>query len=942
MLTIQLARSMRIAVAKQLISSRSSKKQCAITLFGFLALALQVIPNLQHGYLLAQESAIQDTGSIEEQRIAKQLLEEKKEAVLERLVAEHRAIAPRLIRNWTEDLSILEVPEGSPDRQYDRIPMIWRISIAAVRNPETRQKVLHELLDLSLATPSQDPNSQVASWDDWQAVILGGAIINGIGLEGQWPKQILEQAVAQKPEWSGRWQSTLKSAQRMAINESTPIGTRYDAIRVLAMLPAEQAIERIKTFLGKSANEELQMGAVSALSDIEHEMVSSVLLNALADLSPANQQLAKEAMQRSSDRKRCWDIYEADTSGEVYVTKPLTRDHSFTEGIEGPVSDNAGNVYAVNYQEQQTIGKTDRWGASEVFLKLPKTSTGNGIVFDSQGDLLVADYVEHKIWRIDTITRSAELVCHEPTMNQPNDLAVADDGTVFASDPNWGASTGRIWRVDLDGRAEIVADAMGTTNGIEVAPGSRWLYVNESVQRKIWRFEILDDGKLANKKLFKEFPDHGFDGMRCDAEGNLFVTRYGKGTVVVLDPQGNELREIDVLGSRPSNLCFGGEDGKTVVVTEVEHGRLVRFRSQTSGRVASFSASRKQDDFIRKALRWNQTSYPTKILSDRLEEWKAESTVRRKRFQTLLGPMPPVGLAPLVQVLSSEIVEGVERREIRIEVEPDVFMNAYLLIPQSDIANEVLRDGKRPGIVALHPTTSSNIDEIAGVQADGPRATGLEFAKSGYVVICPRCYLWQDVTQFQEATERHQKRHPQARGIAKMVFDARRALDVLLDLDVVDGTRVGAFGHSLGAKEVLYLMAADPRVLSGVASEGGVSIPSTNWDAPWYLGKPPRLEGEDWDHHELLSLIAPRDLLILGGERGAGAADGSSSLETLAAAEKAWKLYAAPSSGGAKELSENASKPGHLAFWNHGQGHVYQKPQFDATQVWFKRTLLNR
>lgn len=942
MLTIQLARSMRIAVGKQLISSRSSKKQCAITLFGFLALALQVIPNLQHGYLLAQESAVQDTGSIEEQRIAKQLLEEKKEAVLERLVAEHRAIAPRLIRNWTEDLSILEVPEGSPDRQYDRIPMIWRISIAAVRNPETRQKVLHELLDLSLATPSQDPNSQVASWDDWQAVILGGAIINGIGLEGQWPKQILEQAVAQKPEWSGRWQSTLKSAQRMAINESTPIGTRYDAIRVLAMLPAEQAIERIKPFLGKSANEELQMGAVSALSDIEHEMVSSVLLNALADLSPANQQLAKEAMQRSSDRKRCWDIYEADTSGEVYVTKPLTRDHSFTEGIEGPVSDNAGNVYAVNYQEQQTIGKTDRWGASEVFLKLPKTSTGNGIVFDSQGDLLVADYVEHKIWRIDTITRSAELVCHEPTMNQPNDLAVADDGTVFASDPNWGASTGRIWRVDLDGRAEIVADAMGTTNGIEVAPGSRWLYVNESVQRKIWRFEILDDGKLANKKLFKEFPDHGFDGMRCDAEGNLFVTRYGKGTVVVLDPQGNELREIDVLGSRPSNLCFGGEDGKTVVVTEVEHGRLVRFRSQTSGRVASFSASRKQDDFIRKALRWNQTSYPTKILSDRLEEWKAESTVRRKRFQTLLGPMPPVGLAPLVQVLSSEIVEGVERREIRIEVEPDVFMNAYLLIPQSDIANEVLRDGKRPGIVALHPTTSSNIDEIAGVQADGPRATGLEFAKSGYVVICPRCYLWQDVTQFQEATERHQKRHPQARGIAKMVFDARRALDVLLDLDVVDETRVGAFGHSLGAKEVLYLMAADPRVLSGVASEGGVSIPSTNWDAPWYLGKPPRLEGEDWDHHELLSLIAPRDLLILGGERGAGAADGSSSLETLAAAEKAWKLYAAPSSGGAKQLSENASKPGHLAFWNHGQGHVYQKPQFDATQVWFKRTLLNR
>lgn len=654
------------------------------------------------------------------------------------------------------------------------------------------------------------------------------------------------------------------------------------------------------------------------------------------------QRFAAEAMQRSSSRKRYWYINQADNAGEVYVARPLTDDHAFTPGIEGPVSDHMGNVYAVNFQEQQTIGKTDRWGASEVFYKLPKTSTGNGIVFDSQGDLLVADYVEHKIWRIDPITRNAEVVCHEPTMNQPNDLAIADDGTLFASDPNWGASTGRIWRIDKDGRAEIVADAMGTTNGIEVAPGSRWLYVNESVQRKIWRFEIQEDGRLANKRLFKEFPDHGFDGMRCDADGNLFVTRYGKGTVVVLDPQGNELREIDVLGAKPSNLCFGGEDGKTVVVTEVEHGRLVRFRSETSGRQATFTANCREDDFMRKVLRWNHSSTPSKIASDRLEEWNAESTVRRKRFQTLLGPMPQVGTVPPVQVLSSEIIDGVERREIRIEVEPGVFMNAYLLIPQSDIANEVLREGKRPGMVALHPTTNSNIEEIAGVGTDGPRATGWELAKCGYVVICPRCYLWQDATQFQEATERQQARHPQARGIAKMVFDARRALDVLLDLEVVDGTRIGAFGHSLGAKEVLYLMAADPRVLCGVASEGGVSIPSTNWDAPWYLGKPPRLEGEDWDHHELISLIAPRSLLILGGERGAGAADGSSSLATLAAAEKAWKLYDPLFSSGTKDLPEHAPKLGHLAFWNHGQGHVYQQPQWEATLVWFKRTLLNR
>jgi sugar lactone lactonase YvrE len=96
-------------------------------------------------------------------------------------------------------------------------------------------------------------------------------------------------------------------------------------------------------------------------------------------------------------------------------------------------------------------------------------------------------------------------------------------------------------------------------------------------------FDIQKDGTLANKKLLKEFPDHGFDGMRCDVDGNLYITRYGKGTVVVLTPEGKELHEIDVLGKQPSNLCFGGPDGRTVYVTEVEHTRLVQFRVDKPG-----------------------------------------------------------------------------------------------------------------------------------------------------------------------------------------------------------------------------------------------------------------------------------------------------------------------------------------------------------------------
>jgi sugar lactone lactonase YvrE len=71
--------------------------------------------------------------------------------------------------------------------------------------------------------------------------------------------------------------------------------------------------------------------------------------------------------------------------------------------------------------------------------------------------------------------------------------------------------------------------------------------------------------------------------MRCDADGNLYITRYGKGTVAVLSPDGKVLREIDVLGASPSNLCFGGPDGRTVYVTEVKNTRLVQFRVETPG-----------------------------------------------------------------------------------------------------------------------------------------------------------------------------------------------------------------------------------------------------------------------------------------------------------------------------------------------------------------------
>jgi sugar lactone lactonase YvrE len=168
-------------------------------------------------------------------------------------------------------------------------------------------------------------------------------------------------------------------------------------------------------------------------------------------------------------------------------------------------------------------------------------------------------------------------------MHQPNDLAIAPDDTLYASDPDWASGRGQVWKVSTSGAVERVAADMGTTNGVEVGPGGKWLYVNESVQRNVWKFPIRDDGTLGEKRLIRRFPDHGFDGMRCDVDGNLYITRHGKGTVAIMTPEGRILREVDVLGQYPTNLCFGSPDGRTVYVTEVEHTRLVTFRVERPG-----------------------------------------------------------------------------------------------------------------------------------------------------------------------------------------------------------------------------------------------------------------------------------------------------------------------------------------------------------------------
>ena len=183
-----------------------------------------------------------------------------------------------------------------------------------------------------------------------------------------------------------------------------------------------------------------------------------------------NRRLEKVNVSNDADR----DCHAARTCmrrRSAVRRQAVHRRESFTKGIEGPACDAKGNVYVVNFAEQQTIGKVTPDGKAAVWVKLPGKSTGNGIVFDRKGMMYVADYVGHNVLLIDPATKKISVFAHEAAMNQPNDLAIAPDDVMYASDPNWGKGTGQVWRIDRDGKIVRVAAGHGNHERDRRQPG---------------------------------------------------------------------------------------------------------------------------------------------------------------------------------------------------------------------------------------------------------------------------------------------------------------------------------------------------------------------------------------------------------------------------------------------------------------------------------------
>jgi dienelactone hydrolase len=298
---------------------------------------------------------------------------------------------------------------------------------------------------------------------------------------------------------------------------------------------------------------------------------------------------------------------------------------------------------------------------------------------------------------------------------------------------------------------------------------------------------------------------------------------------------------------------------------------------------------------------------------DSRAEWESKREAIRHWWLDFLGPMPAERKsAPKLTVIEEDRPEGVIRQLVSYEVEPGIETEAYLLKPQK-------QTGKAPGIAVFHSTVDYTIRQPAGLEGPPEKHFGLRYAKAGCVCFCPRNYLWPTTSgprlNAPSEAKKFLERKPQTKGMGKMLYDALVAVDILASLPEVDPARLGTVGHSLGAKEALYLAAFDERIKAAVSSEGGIGTRFSNWDATWYLGPTIKDPSFTHEHHELLALVAPRPFLLVGGN----SADGDRGWPFIAAALPVYKLH---------------GKPARLGQFNHGKGHAVPPEAEQRIEEW--------
>lgn len=259
----------------------------------------------------------------------------------------------------------------------------------------------------------------------------------------------------------------------------------------------------------------------------------------------------------------------------------LAGDFSFTEG---PASDKEGNVFFTDQPNDQIL----KWsvdGGLSTFLK--PAGRANGLCFDGAGNLWACADARNELWSIAPDARATVVLkdYEGKLFNGPNDLWIHPGGGIFFTDPHYKRPYWNRGDKEMDecvyflspdrNTLRRVADDLKQPNGIIGSPDGKRLYVADIGAGKTYTYEINKDGSISGKRLFCAM---GSDGMTIDDRGNIYLT--GKG-VHIFDSSGTRLEVIEVPEGWTANVCFGGQDRRTLFITAMKG--LYAIRMQVRG-----------------------------------------------------------------------------------------------------------------------------------------------------------------------------------------------------------------------------------------------------------------------------------------------------------------------------------------------------------------------
>ncbi len=205
------------------------------------------------------------------------------------LIQSNPQLAGDLIGGLTDELT-----PGTPEENR-RIPWIWRIASGAAKG--NKPEILRAVLDEALPEPNQPLH-------DWRAVTIGGGIIQGLGQRGVSPRERIQEILLDQQALQFRWDMAVKEAAQVAEDGNEFLNVRHDAMRMLGMGTWDQYGPQLARYLQAGIPPELQVGAISALSDIDHANSVRALIQGLPFYPEKNRQVALDGLLRNEVRQK--------------------------------------------------------------------------------------------------------------------------------------------------------------------------------------------------------------------------------------------------------------------------------------------------------------------------------------------------------------------------------------------------------------------------------------------------------------------------------------------------------------------------------------------------------------------------------------------------------------------------------------------------------------